>query len=81
MTSKHRLEQEAFRAAKKARREAEAARLKAERRRIQRVEVFKEDMLTMLQAEGYAPLEATVILGTGHHPDKLVFDVGFNDAI
>ena len=38
----------------------------------------KEDLLRMLKEEAFAPVDATRIVGSGHNPEELVFEVAFD---
>jgi len=49
-----------------------------EKRRVRRFSVPKEDLLRMLKEEAFAPVDATRIVGSGHNPEELVFEVAFD---
>lgn len=59
--------------------EASKAAYKAASRRIHKIELKKADLLSLLIKEGLVTDDATRILGTGHYPDKLVFEVTFDN--
>ena len=40
-------------------------------RAVRNVEIPKADLLAILKKEGFIPLDATVIVATGHRPDVL----------
>ena len=49
-----------------------------EKRRVRRFSVPKEDLLRILQEAAFAPVDATRIVGSGHSPEELVFEVAFD---
>ena len=59
-------------------RRKEQERNAAARRRVEKCSIPKEDLLRILQDEGFAPISATKIIGTGHGLDELTFTVTFD---
>ena len=57
---------------------ARQAQHKAATRRLQRIEVPKDDLLKVLIDEGFIPADATRIIGTGHNPEILSITVTFD---
>ena len=49
-----------------------------DKRRVRRFSVPKEDLLRILQEAAFAPVDATRIIGSGHSPEELVFEVTFD---
>lgn len=42
--------------------------------------VYKEDLLKILKAEAYVPVDSTRIIGTGHTPEMLIVTVDLPDS-
>ena len=78
METAHQRQQREARERKHQKRLAAQLHKAAHQRRIVRVEVPKDDLLRILVNEGFVPIDATRIIGTGHRPDVLTVMLTFD---
>ena len=76
--TRHYIEQRAARERKRMAAEARMLADKAKYRRVTALEVPKADLLRMLQAESFAPVDATRIIASGHDPQRMTFTVAYD---